>query len=112
MKIWQEPKFINDTSGKLLNSNDNFDINCEPVYFVNKLQNYSQPGPKNGYRGDHSFIAITKIVVFQICLKQYLGSNLSNYGKWKQKTNLLGKSGKATCCLICTSIYYWANKLS
>ena len=45
-------KAMYDSSGNSVNSNDNFDIKCEPVYHANKLLDYSHQGPKDGYRGN------------------------------------------------------------
>ena len=38
-------------------------------------------------------------------------SNLTseNYSNFGQRTNPLDKSGRISCCVICNSIYHWAN---
>ena len=36
-------------------------------------------------------------------------STSENYDKFGQKTNLLDKSGRISRCVICKSIYHWAN---
>ena len=36
-------------------------------------------------------------------------STSENYDKFCQKTNLLDKSGRTSRCVICKSIYHWAN---
>ena len=42
-------KAIYDSSENSVNNNDNFDVKCEPLYYANKLLDYSLQGPKDGY---------------------------------------------------------------
>ena len=102
-------KAIYGSSGNSVNSNDNFEIKCEPVCYANKLLDYSHQGPKDGYRGNRGSSSCNRNSHFPYQFKQQSGSNSENYDKWGQKTNPLDKPGKVTCCLICKSIYHWAN---
>ena len=102
-------KAIYDSYGNSVNSNDNFDIKCEPVYYANKSLDYSHQGLKDGYRGNCGSNSRNKNSRFPNQFKQQSGANSENYDKWGQKTNPLDKSRKVTCCLICKSIYHWAN---
>ena len=95
-----------DSSGNSANSNDNFDIKCKPVYYANKSLDYSNQGPKDGYRGNRGSNSHNRNSSFPSRFKQQSGSNSENYDKWGQKTNPLDKSRKVTCCLICKSIYH------
>ena len=82
-----------DSSGNSVNSNDNFDIKCEPVYHANKLLDDSHQGPKDGYRGNRGSNSPNRNSRFPNQFKQQSGSNSENCDKWGQKTNLLDKSG-------------------
>ena len=79
------------------------------MYYANKSLYYSCKGPKYGYRGNRGSNSRNRNSCFPNQFKQQSGSNSENYDKWGQKTNPLDKSGKVTCCLICKSIYDWAN---
>ena len=102
-------KAIHDSSGNSVNSNDNFDNKCEPVYYANKSLDYSHQAPKDGYRGSRGSNSRNRDSRFLNQFKKQSCSNSENYDKWGQKTNPLDKSGNVTCCLICKSIYHWAN---
>ena len=102
-------KAIYDSSGNSVNSTDNFDIKCEPVYYVDKSLDYSHQGPKDGCRGIHGSNSRNRNSHFPNQFKQQSGSNSENYDKWGQKTNPLDKSGKVACCFIFKSIYRWVN---
>ena len=41
-------KALYDNSGISVNNNDKFGIKCEPVYYANKLLDYSHQRPKGG----------------------------------------------------------------
>ena len=63
-----------------------------------------------------AILAIVGIVIFLVILDRNRNrygkqSNLNsqNYDKLGQKTHLLDKSGRISCCVICKSIYHWAN---
>ena len=99
-------KTMYDSSGNSFNSDDNFDIEREPVYYVNKWTIKDQ---KMDTEVIVVPIVVTEIVVFQISLnnsRSQVQKTMINLG---QKRNLLDKSGKVTCFLICKSIYHWAN---
>ena len=102
-------KAIHDSSGNSVNSNDNFDNKCEPVYYADKSLDYSHQAPKDGYRGSRGSNSRNRDSRFPNQFKKQSCSNSENYDKWGYKTNPLDKSGNVTCCLICKSIYHWAN---
>ena len=108
-------KAIYDNSGNL--ADNALDIKSEPVYYAAKLQeSTNQTGKsmypqKDGYRNNsrnYSSRGKSSRPSSQYNKSQY-NINSENYDKWGQKTNPVDKSGKVTCCLICKSIYHWAN---
>ena len=76
------------------------------------MPDYSHQGPKDGYRGSHGSNSCNRNSCFPNQFKQKSGSNSESYDKLRHKRNLLDKLGKVICCLICKSIYYWANSFA
>ena len=75
-------KAIHDSSGNSVNSNDNFDNKCEPVYYANKSLDYSHQAPKDGYRGSRGSNSRNRDSRFLNQFKKQSCSNSENYDKW------------------------------
>ena len=80
-------KTIYDSPGNSVNSNDNFDIKCEPVYYANKSLDYSIKDQKMDTEAIVTPIVVTEIVVFQTSLN-------SSYAQI-QKTMINGTTSKS-----------------
>ena len=75
-------KIIYDRSANSVNSNDNFDSNCETVYYANKPLDYSHLGPKDGYRSNHCSNSHNPNKSFSKQFIQQPGTHRENYDKW------------------------------
>ena len=79
VNMTKQLKAIYDSSGNSVNSNNNFDIKCKPVYYANKLLDYSHQGPQDGYRGSRGPNTRNRNSRFPNQFKLQSGSNSENY---------------------------------
>ena len=90
-------------------ANELVDIKSEPVYYANKHE-FVNETPKDS----RNFINSRNSRIFSNTRNRnryakQSNSTSENYDKFGQKTNLLDKSGRISRCVICKSIYHWAN---
>ena len=101
-------KAIYDSSANS-SANELVDIKREPVYYANKHE-FVNEAPKDSL----SFINSRSSRIFSNTRNRnryakQSNSTSENYDKFGQKTNPLDKSGRISCCVICKSVYHWAN---
>ena len=101
-------KAIYDSSANS-SANELVDIKSEPVYYANKHE-FVNETPKDSL----SFINSRNSRIFSNTRNRnryakQSNSTSENYDKFGQKTNQLDKSGRISRCVICKSIYHWAN---
>ena len=101
-------KAIYDSSANS-SANELVDIKSEPVYYANKHE-FVNETPKDS----RNFINSRNSRIFSNTRNRnryakQSNSTSENYDKFGQKTNPLDKSGRISRCVICKSIYHWAN---
>ena len=101
-------KAIYDSSANS-SANELVDIKSEPVYYANKHE-FVNETPKDS----RNFINSRNSRIFSNTRNRnryakQSNSTSENYDKSGQKRNSLEKSGRISGCVICKSIYHWAN---
>ena len=102
-------KAIYDSSANS-SANELVDIKSEPVYYANKHEfvNETPKDSRNFINSRNSRIFINTRNRDRYAKQS--NSTSENYDKFGQKTNQLDKSGRISRCVICKSIYHWANE--
>ena len=101
-------KAIYDSSANS-SANELVDVKSEPVFYANRHE-FVNETPKDS----HNFINSRNSRIFSNTRNRnryakQSNSTSENYDKFGQKTNPLDKSGRISRCVICKSIYHWAN---
>ena len=101
-------KAIYDSSANS-SANELVDVKSEPMSYANRHE-FVNETPKDS----RNFINSSNSRIFSNTRNRnryakQSNSTSENYHKFGQKTNPLDKSGRISRCVICKSIYHWAN---
>ena len=101
-------KAIYDSSANYF-ANELVNIKSEPVYYAHKHEFVNEtPKDSRNFINSHNSRIFSNTRNRNRYAKQSTSTS-ENYDKFGWKTNLLDKSGRISRCVICKSIYHWAN---